>query len=45
MELVENELPVTEEGIEGELVELFGTDLIRMCVELRDTKLDKLLAA
>ena len=36
VELVENELLVTEEKIEGEMVEFFGADLIRMRLELHD---------
>lgn len=36
VELVENELLVNEEKIEGEMVEFFGADLIRMRLELHD---------
>jgi uncharacterized protein YndB with AHSA1/START domain len=36
VELVENELLVTREDLEGEMAELFGTDQITMRLELHD---------
>jgi uncharacterized protein YndB with AHSA1/START domain len=35
-EVVENELLVTHEDLEGDMAELFGTDRIRMRIEFRD---------